>query len=340
MAQRLKLLNLKKLTTYIHHRKGETKLGEKVRTLNESTPIEDQIAASQATYVFLGISEDIGIQANYGRAGARNSWEIGLKYLLNTQQNAFNKGGKLLIMGFLSFEEEYKKLNTFEKLDESNIKEVRKLVENIDKEVTYYVSLIVKAGKKPIVVGGGHNNAYGIIKGYSLAINRPIHAINLDAYSNFSAMEGRHSRNGFSYAFYEGFLKKYFILGLHENYTSKRIFKTFGLLSTEVAYVTFEDIEINKRTDFDTQLLRGLKFMGRQPFGVEVDCSAIAGITGSAITPSGFDVNQARRYMAICGKRNNAAYLHICGAAVSTDEATSEQLVGKFIAYLITDFIK
>jgi formiminoglutamase len=33
-------------------------------------------------------------------------------------------------------------------------------------------------------------------------------------------LEGRHSGNGFSYAYEEGFLK-IFYFGLHENYTSK-----------------------------------------------------------------------------------------------------------------------
>jgi formiminoglutamase len=47
-----------------------------------------------------------------------------------------------------------------------------------------------------------------------------VNAINFDAHSD-RILEGRHSGNGFSYAYEEGFLKKYFIFGLHENYTSK-----------------------------------------------------------------------------------------------------------------------
>jgi arginase family enzyme len=41
---------------------------------------------------------------------------------------------------------------------------------------------------------------------------KTINAINFDAHSDFRILEGRHSGNGFSYAYEEGFLKKYFVL--------------------------------------------------------------------------------------------------------------------------------
>jgi formiminoglutamase len=72
--------------------------------------------------------------------------------------------------------------------------------------------------KNPII--GGHNNSYGNIKGTALAKGKPVNAINFDAHSDFRILEGRHSGNGFSYAYEEGFLKKFYF-GLHENYTSK-----------------------------------------------------------------------------------------------------------------------
>jgi formiminoglutamase len=37
-----------------------------------------------------------------------------------------------------------------------------------------------------------------------------VNAINFDAHSDFRILEGRHSGNGFSYAYEEGFLKKIF----------------------------------------------------------------------------------------------------------------------------------
>ena len=55
------------------------------------------------------------------------------------------------------------------------------------------------------------------------------------------------------------------------------------------------------------------------------------------MSPSGFSVNQARRFVDFFAQHNNATYLHICEAAPSSD---NESQVGKLITYLITDFIR
>ena len=81
-----------------------------------------------------------------------------------------------------------------------------------------------------LIIGGGHNNAYGNIKGLALAKGIPVNAINFDAHTDFRAEEGRHSGNGFSYAYAEGFLKNYFIFSLQRNYTSDILFKTLKKL--------------------------------------------------------------------------------------------------------------
>ncbi len=104
---------------------------------------------------------------------------------------------------------------------DKSLKTYRRQVETIDQSVNQLVYSIVKAGKIPIVVGGGHNNAYGIIKGCALALKTKINTINFDAHTDLRALEGRHSGNGFSYAIDEGFLNRYFIFGLHENHHLK-----------------------------------------------------------------------------------------------------------------------
>jgi len=124
---------------------------------------------------------------------------------------------------------------------------LNELVEKIDKEVVHIVSTIVKAGKIPIVIGGGHNNSYGNIKGSALGKGKPINAINFDAHSDFRILEGRHSGNGFSYAYEQGFLKKYFIFGLHENYTSKNVLDILKKKEDRVRFNTYDEINIRKQ---------------------------------------------------------------------------------------------
>src|SRR5690625_3632976 len=86
------------------------------------------------------------------------------------------------------------------------------------------VSKIIESGKIPIIIGGGHNNAYGNIKGTSLALRKPINILNIDAHTDLRKTDYRHSGNGFSYARKEGFLKYYSMFGIHKNYTPQYIF--------------------------------------------------------------------------------------------------------------------
>jgi len=64
------------------------------------------------------------------------------------------------------------------------------------------------------------NNAYPILKGTAgaLGASKGINCVNCDPHADFRDLEGRHSGNGFSYAYADRFLSRYFIFGLHENY--------------------------------------------------------------------------------------------------------------------------
>ena len=207
-------------------RKGEIKFGEQIQLIPDLISIYDDIANLDVDYVIFGISEDIGIYANYGKTGAYKAWEATIKFLLNTQSNRFTKANRVLILGHLDYSKEREFIYGLDPTKKKSISKARILVEAIDKDVTHIVASIVRAGKIPIIIGGGHNNAYGNIKGCALANKSRINVINFDAHTDFRAEEGRHSGNGFSYAYAEGFLKNYFVFGLHETYTPEKIFKT------------------------------------------------------------------------------------------------------------------
>ena len=155
-------------------------------------------------------------------------------------------------------------------------------------------------------------------------------------HTDFRTTEGRHSGNRFTYAYNEGFLDKYFVFGLHENYTSKNIFSPLENLNT-TEYNTYEPIEVRKTLKFKKEIEKTLEFISDKPFGIEIDCDAIENIPSSAKTPSGFSVNHARRFVHEFAKNENAKYLHICEAAPTNKTSTQ---VGKLITYLITDFIR
>ncbi|WP_340074060.1 formimidoylglutamase [Leptobacterium sp. I13] len=339
MHQRLVIYTQKSVENLLQHRKGETKFGERIVLLNDKEPVEPQLLKSEAQYVLFGIPEDIGVVANHGNTGARHAWEATLKTLLNIQQNTYNKASKLLLLGHLDFEKEMKMLAEI-KEPKAFIKTARNVTEKIDEEIVYLVQKIIRSGKKPIIVGGGHNNAYGIIKGCSLALNKPINAVNVDAHTDFRKKEGRHSGNGFSYAFHEGFLNNYFVFGLHENYTPKSIFKTFKEQKAKLQYNTFEELMIKQTKKIAAEINQVNIFIGNRAFGIEVDCDAIQNVPSSAMTPSGFSSNDVRKIVYAFSKNENAQYLHVCEAAPDPENIIEMTQVGKLISYIITDFIK
>jgi formiminoglutamase len=290
--------------------------------------------------VLFGIPEDIGVRANFGRPGADSAWESAIKSIANIQHNRFSKGYNIVVLGQLDVSEE---MEAIQHLDFHNIddrKKMSELVVKIDKEVVHIISQIVKAGKIPIVIGGGHNNAYGNIKGTALAKGKPINAINFDAHSDFRILEGRHSGNGFSYAYEEGFLKKYFIFGLHESYTSKSVLDRLKTLKDRVLYNTYDAVKIKKTKDFNLEMHLALEFIKNDSYGIEIDLDSIPNIPCSAMTLSGYSVEDLRQFIYFFGRHENASYIHICEGAPSLDNEKNNHLVGKLIGYLITDFIK
>ena len=333
---RLNILKPTQVEQLLNKRQDEIKFGEHVQLLTSSENIYGNIKNLDVKYVIIGLPEAVGVFANHGKSGASNAWDSTIKILLNTQSNLFTNPKNVLVLGHLDFTKEQKVISKLDQSLPKDINKARKMVAEIDKEVSDLIFNIVSIGKIPIIIGGGHNNAYGNIKGTSLALKKPINCINFDAHTDFRALEGRHSGNGFSYAFAEGFLDHYFIFGLHENYTSANIFETLDN-EKRTEYNTYEAISVRKELKFKAEMNRALKHIEKKPFGIEIDCDAIENIPSSAQTPSGFSVEKTRQFINFFGANKHASYLHICEAAPKKKQATQ---VGKLISYFITDFIK
>ena len=329
--------DLAKVTNF---RSGEVKFGEKMLTVPKNTDASVYLSSCEAKYVLFGIPEDIGVRANYGRTGAASAWESAIKSIANIQHNRFCKGSQLLVLGHLDVNEEMNESQHLDYNSDNDRKQLNQLVHKIDKEVSHIVCKIIKAGKIPIIIGGGHNNAYGNIKGSALAFGKPMNAVNFDAHSDFRILEGRHSGNGFSYAYEEGFLNRYFIFGLHENYTSKSVLDSLKKIDDRVKFNTYDEIQIRKEKKFTSEMNLALEFINDDRFGIEIDLDAIPNIASSAMTLSGFSIEKLRQFIYHFGHNQNAAYLHICEGAPELGEEKNNHLIGKLIGYLVTDFIK
>lgn len=324
-----------KIENYISFREGETKFGQSIQFIQELNDLK----TSAAKYVLIGIPEDIGVLANHGIPGTKNAWNACLKFLLNIQANDFTKPQEVILLGEIDCTNQLKAAETLDKEDEHYCEELGKIVSQIDNKVFAIINQIVKNGKIPIVIGGGHNNAYGIIKGCAEAFQQPVNVINFDAHSDFRQLEHRHSGNGFSFAFAEGHLENYFIFGLQKNYNSQNVLEDIHSKSDRVSYNTFDCISVNKSIPFGQALKQAEAFTeNSNRLGIELDLDSIQCTPSSAISPSGFNVNEARRYVSYFSKKENIAYLHLCEGAPKpgTDE---EKQIGKLLSYLIIDFI-
>src|SRR4028119_2461240 len=59
-------------------RDGETKLGQRVGTVREGGDWRDELAHSSASFVLIGLPEDVGVRANGGVGGAGTAWRPAL----------------------------------------------------------------------------------------------------------------------------------------------------------------------------------------------------------------------------------------------------------------------
>ena len=307
--------NSENLSQLFSVREGEEKLGQKVRV--NSTPID-----LNGKFVIIGVAEDIGPRANLGFAGAEAGFNAFITRFLNVQSNRFLNGSEVVVYGVVRSSETF---------SNSDLVELRNTVEQLDHLLEEVLQVVFSSGGIPIVIGGGHNNAYPIIKAYSHVNQKKIDVLNIDPHADFRKLEGRHSGNSFSYAMQEGALGKYTVLGLHQSYNSESMLQ--DLEKQGVDFTFFEDY-IDDKELFYRDLF---KFEDKQ-FGLEIDMDTIKQMPSSAYTPSGFSVEEIRRALRFLANASKVVYLHLPEAAPQNErEAT---FVGKVITYLVTDFIK
>ncbi|WP_276371193.1 formimidoylglutamase [Chryseolinea sp. H1M3-3] len=327
---------------FIRRRAGEQKLGEVV-----AIPAEESLPAfldrTPASFIVIGIAEDIGVLANCGNGGTATAWRSFLLSFLNIQSNNFTRAETIAVIGHLSFDELKHRIEKQPISPEAKVKEYRDAVKIIDAAVEELVRLIVMHRKIPIVIGGGHNNCYPLIKGTATALvsteplySQGINCVNLDAHMDYRAVEGRHSGNGFRYAKQEGFLKNYFVLSLHENYTSQHILNEVADIK-DMAFITYEDIFIRQKKTWAEVLEEAGKFVTNDYFtGIELDLDSLSYFPSSAVTPCGVESREALQYIDYMARNCKVAYLHICEGIASNDGG----LTGKLIGYLVSHFIK
>jgi formiminoglutamase len=336
----LEIYTQKDILQFTRKRSNETKFGEDVSIITDGKNWEKELKDSACRFVLLGIPEDIGVRANYGRGGAHTAWKPALESFLSQQSNTFLNAKQCLVLGHVYVDDLMERSNELTSKTKADIEGLRKLVAEVDARVTGVIFKIITANKTPIIIGGGHNNSYPIIKACSEALLKKINAINCDPHTDFRSMEGRHSGNGFSYAWQENYLNKYSVCCLHEQYNTASVLRDFTKYSGNLYFSSYEDVFVRENKSFSTALSQNIAFVKHESTGVEIDLDAITNVPSSAKTSSGISPVQARQYVYQCGHNLNALYLHIAEGAPILSHIKADNKTGKLIAYLISDFMK
>ncbi|MFY8091233.1 MAG: formimidoylglutamase [Chitinophagaceae bacterium] len=327
-------------------RKFETKLGERIQTATNHLSISDSLKASNAKFVIIGIPEDIGVKANDGIGGTDSAWLPFLQSFLNIQSNDFLDGNEILILGAFNFNDIAELVEKNAQSFEEKQAAYRHAVTMIDDEVEHIISTIAQHKKLPIVIGGGHNNAYGCIKGAAKGWHKAgvisiaeINAINLDAHADYRPLEGRHSGNAFRYAEEDGYLEKYCAVGIHQSYITQNTWMDM-VNNPFIDCITFEDIFIHEKRNFMQAVAHAAGFTEETLVGVELDLDCIEKTLSSAYSPVGISTQNALQYLQYIASTCRPAYLHICEGATNLSNGSNDASTGKLISYLTATFIK
>jgi formiminoglutamase len=305
-------------------RKGEIKIGQKIQ-LSEHENWSDYIAKKKPRYTLLGIPESFGVIANHGKSGCETGFFDILSKLLHMQYNQYTVNvSDLLVLGYI---------DTSEKASDIGLENASKKVTELDEFLWPIIYEISRHGSIPIIIGGGHNNAYPIIKGISRAKGRKISTLNIDNHADLRETNPRHSGNGFSLAWENQLIEAYYIYGLLKPYNNQHIFDLINSNKNSI-FVEFID-NILMDNQIITNFISFIKAAHGNNLGIEIDMDSIEHFTASAMTSFGISSRELYQIVLYLTKHFTIDYVHI--AEWISTESSSYQ--AKFIAQLILEFI-
>jgi len=214
----------------------------------------------------------------------------------------------------------------------------RELVAEVDARVAAVLTPLIAQGKIPVLIGGGHNNAYPLLQSLA-ATHGPVHALNFDPHPDCRALEGRHSGNGFSYAHAHGYLDRYVVLGLSEYGANEA---SRGMLASTPGWTSFpyEAWAVRGEMDFDTARRLALEHVQAGPFGLEVCADGIQGCPSSAQTMLGWSWESVAQTAYLAGQTGQARYLHLAEVSIGLCPEVQRPALARAVAWTALQFIR
>lgn len=294
-------------------------------------------------YVVLGISEDIGPRANLGQPGAECGFSAFRDALVNIQHNNLVRGDEIIFLGEVDLENLQKNSLGLDPGMPEDLANLRRMVGEIDCRVVPLVRAIIKAGFEPILVGGGHNNAYPVILGMHQAFDKTISVYNFDPHADCRPLEGRHSGNGFSQAITELKVSDYSVIGLKPEYNSEKtmmFLQEFDVFFEESYYQDMLSADSVNLAISEAIESYADEQKPKHPCLVTVDCDAVIDMPSSARTATGFSQANAFRFIQDVIDNKMVRALYIAEAGPDPTSAKTMKQAGQFQAACMIRYIQ
>ena len=338
--------NRQQLDSLYTPRHGESRIGQHIALVQPGLSLQQQLTQAKAAgcrFVLLGIAEDIGPRANLGLAGADKGWMAFLARFLNLQANQFIHAADILLLGEIDCHDLQTQAAGLNPRQPEQLDTLRQLVDSLDERVTTVVQAIFDAAMLPIVIGGGHNNSYPLLKALASSSGQSANSANLDPHADFRPLEGRHSGNGFSYAWQQGFLAHYFVLGLHELKNSAATLSQLQQAGAE--FCSYQRIFVRQELSYQQALEQCIEVVvqGQGDIGIELDTDSISLMPASAFTNCGINLNTAEQFVFQLARLPRSRYLHLAEAAPEQHPAglaAGMNEAGQTLAALVLAFIQ
>ena len=306
-------------------RAGERRLGDLLRNR----------PAGEGRYIIVGVPEDIGVRANLGRMGAAET--PGAVFQSLAAMPCY-EGVESMDLGWAWVDVADLQANSLQHQGPEAVSAWRELVAEVDARVAAVLTPLIAQGKIPVLIGGGHNNAYPLLQSLA-ATHGPVHALNFDPHPDCRALEGRHSGNGFSYAHAHGYLDRYVVLGLSEYGANEA---SRGMLASTPGWTSFpyEAWAVRGEMDFDTARRLALEHVQAGPFGLEVCADGIQGCPSSAQTMLGWSWESVAQTAYLAGQTGQARYLHLAEVSIGLCPEVQRPALARAVAWTALQFIR
>jgi formiminoglutamase len=332
MASFLRGLTAEAIRAMTPVRAGERRLGQAIEAWK---PGEVLRPGHEPGFAILLVPSDIGVKANLGRVGASALPHAALRQLLSMQDNASIDPASIVVAGEVVAEDLLAKAATLDPARADELDMLRSLVSKMDARVCEAVHAVAASGRTVVLLGGGHENAFGLLAGLHAARGKPLRCVNLDAHADLREDAGRHSGNPFAHAIRGGMLDRYAVIGLQQAWINRHMLERFHSEPALRAW-TMESILHGERS-IERACDEATAFVGPGACSLEVDLDVVAGMASSARSPSGLTADQLRQCVHRLAASLHPAALHVCEGIPGPDD---ESGAGRLAALVVRDFIR